>query len=120
MVSEVSRAIRIEEAIEKLLARRTKIEKEIKELGQREATNKAQKEDFDKEDKQFDQELEKISALYNNKFAELRKVNIRIKELKEPSFTGNCPECGRPLDIEKNPMLNLCIGCQAKKNNKKR
>ncbi len=114
------RRVRIEKGIEKLLKKRKEIEEEIKELGFKEVTIQAQKDSFDQEGKQFAQEMEKITALSDNKFKELRKVNGRIEQIKKPDFTGDCPGCGKSLDLENYPMLDLCIGCQQKENNKKR
>lgn len=117
MISEDCRS----RCTEILLEKRTKIEEEIKKTG--EQFSSIQKKDSEPKSGQFIADVERNRSLYNARFAELKKVNIRIDELKKGTFTGICPNCGNDIGediLEENPLMSLCIKCQKEVNIKRR
>ncbi len=101
-----------------LLRKRVKNEEAIKKIG--EQLNSVQRKDYDKRGSDFLKELEKIDAFYNLKFAELKKVNVRISEIEKGTFQGLCPKCGKAITgLLRHPLRDLCVVCQIKVNNKK-
>lgn len=115
MISDACRA----RCIEELLRRRTKTEEEIKELAAKLALIRDQ--DFDRGSGHFFEEVEKVQSLINDAFALLRKINLRIETFSSRTFSSLCLQCGNDIGeefLENNPMRNLCLSCQQKKNNR--
>ena len=105
---------------EKLLNWRIETEGEIIKLGER--VNSIQRKDFEPKGSLFYQELEKAEALYNTRFAKLKKINVRISEIENGTFLGVCPECGEDMEekvFEENPFMTLCVNCQKAKNDRR-
>ena len=103
-----------------LLKERAEIEEAIKKIGGQ--LNSVWKKDCDKDSSEFYEESKKGESLYNLRFAELKRVNVRISEIENGTFQGICPKCRGEIpekDLLDNPLRSLCVDCQIEVNNKK-
>ncbi len=102
-----------------LLRKRVKIEEAIKKIG--EQSNSVRREGYDKKGSDFYEEKSRGEALYNLRFAELKRVNVRISEIEKGTFQGLCPKCGKAITgLLRHPLRNLCLVCQKTENNNKK
>lgn len=109
--------VKIERLRDILIERRKEAEKEVVILGEK--ANSIQQQDFEPKSGQFENELVKAESLRDNKFSEIRKINLQIAAIDRGDFTGVCLSCGNEInDIEKHPLRTLCVGCQVVENGK--
>lgn len=104
---------------EQLLKMRKETEEEILKLGQQLAA--VNRDDYDK-NYQFVQEKARVKSLGDMKFAYLKRINRRIDEIDQGTFTGKC-RCGKPIEkrvLKTDPDRTLCINCQKEENGKRK
>jgi hypothetical protein len=60
------------------------------------------------------QEIDSVEAIYNGMFVKLKKINIRIEQIKSPDFSIKCPSCSGEMAQEymkAYPLREVCQKC---------
>lgn len=106
----------LSKCLESLLEKRKRLEAKIDTLAQALLPPQT---DFDEGVRN---ELESLRlALRGMTYRELRRINIRIEEIKTGRFKGVCPSCQKDIkedDLVDNPLMEKCADCQQKLNGK--